>query len=92
MKESYEKHVSMYCPTCGGQLFEIVDKIKCSLIESPDSTLIRCAKCSSLFTKIELKDYNQEIINENLSELTTEVVEDLKKDFSKMLKNTFKRR
>ena len=92
MKEAYEKHVSMYCPTCGGQLFEAVDKIQCSLVEAPDATLIRCAKCSSKFTKKELSERNQETINANFSELTNEVFEDLKKDFSKMLKNTFKGR
>lgn len=92
MKHNYIKNVSMYCPVCGCNSFKSVENISTPLSETNDNILIKCANCLVKFTKGELKEKNQDIINASINELKQEVIVDLKKELELMLKNTFTRR
>lgn len=63
-----------------------MDEIKCELSEAPDETRVQCSDCGKIFTKAELLEVNQEVINANLEEIQNEAIKEMKKMLSKALK------
>ena len=83
MKKSYDKDVKLRCITCGDtDSFEFND----------DKTWIKCTKCNREYPGgyDELVDLNQQTINQQIEKTKSEVIKDLEKDFTEMLKKTFK--
>lgn len=82
MKKSYDKQIKLKCITCGDTDFEFND----------DKTWIKCNRCNREYSGgyDELVELNQQTINQKIEETKSEITEDLKKDLSEMLKNTFR--
>ncbi|MBN2394936.1 MAG: hypothetical protein JXC36_00550 [Candidatus Atribacteria bacterium] len=82
MKPSYDKKVTMRCPTCGDSHFEY----------NEDKTWIKCIRCGREFKNgaDELIEFNQSIINTEQDETKLEVLKDLKKDLSNSIKKSLK--
>lgn len=77
---------SLYCPICGNDQFSCVDVEHNDLSDAPAEAKVQCADCKYIFTKAELIEENQDVINANIEE----VKNDLIKDFEKKLKKMFK--
>ena len=82
MKKSYDKQVKLRCITCGDTDFESND----------DKSWIKCNRCKREYSGgyDELFELNQPTINQEIEETKSEITEDLKKDLTEMMKNTFK--
>ena len=80
------RKVSLYCPTCGNDQFSCVDMEIDDLADSPDDTRIQCADCKRIFTKAELIEANQDVVNANIKEMGQDVMKDLEKELKKMFK------
>lgn len=76
MKDSYDRSMSMQCPTCGGESFEHNENL-------PD---VRCVRCGLTMTKAELREANGARIEEELDDLKAEVIKDVKADLTKIFK------
>ncbi len=76
MKKSYDRSMSMQCPTCGGESFE----------HEKDNSEVRCVRCELTLTKDELREANGGRIEEEVEALKAEVMKDVKADFAKMFK------
>ena len=76
MKDSYDRSMSLQCPTCGGESFEHEE-------EQPD---VRCVRCDLILTKAELREANGARIDEEVEALKAEVLKDVKADFAKIFK------
>ena len=88
--KDYDRIISLYCPICGSTQFGVINSSDADyddLAEAPDEIQLQCAECKQVFTKAELIENNQEIINANVEEIAQEVVE----DFSKELMQAFKK-
>ncbi len=82
------RNVKLYCPTCGGQSFAVVDVIDCELKNAPDTTKIKCVNCNTEFTKVEIIEGNQNIINANIEDIQNEAINDI----TKQIRDIFKKR
>ena len=76
MKDSYDRSMSLQCPTCGSESFEHEE-------DKPD---IRCIRCDRMMTKDELREANDERIEAEIDVLKAEVFKDVKADVAKMFK------
>ncbi|KTE18767.1 hypothetical protein ATE67_16855 [Sphingopyxis sp. H050] len=76
MKDSYDRSMSLQCPTCGGESFEHEDL-------KPD---VRCVRCDRVMTKDELREANGARIEAEVDALKAEVMKDVKADFAKIFK------
>lgn len=76
MKDSYDRSMSLQCPTCGGESFEHAD-VKID---------VRCVRCDRVMTKDELREANGARIEAEVDALKAEVMKDVKADFAKMFK------
>lgn len=80
------RRVKMFCDVCGNDQFATLDEIKCELSEAPEETRIQCSDCGKIFTKGELLEVNQEVINANVEEIQNEAIKEMEKEFAKALK------
>lgn len=80
------RNVTLYCDVCGNDQFSTLDTIFCELSDAPDETKMQCSDCKKVFTKVELLEVNQPVINANLEDIKEEVVKELEKELKKALK------
>ena len=80
------RNVTLYCPTCGNDQFSSVDVEIDDLSDVPGDTRIQCADCKCIFTKTELIEANQDVINANIEEVKRDLMIDLEKKLKKMFK------
>lgn len=80
------RNVAMFCDVCGNDQFSTVDEIECELSEAPDETRVQCSDCGKIFTKAELLEVNQEVINTNIEEIKKEAVKEMEKKLANALK------
>lgn len=83
MKDDYSKSVSLFCPICGNDQFESE--------ESDINCPVTCVSCKQVFSREELQEYNQSLIDNAIDEIKDEVVSDLTKDIKKIFKNLGRR-
>lgn len=76
MKKDYSRSVSMQCSTCGGTDFEFEDS------DGP----VRCTGCDRIYNRQELIRENGARIDSHVDEMKTEIMADVRKDFSKIFK------
>lgn len=76
MKDSYDRSISMQCPTCGGECFE----------HQEDQPIVRCVRCDQVMTKEELREANGARIEAEVDEVKAEVLKDVRADFAKTFK------
>ena len=80
------RNVTLFCDVCGNDQFSTLDEIKCELSEAPDGTRMQCSDCGKVFTKAELLEVNQEVINANLEEIKNEAIKEMEKKLAKAFK------
>lgn len=80
------RNVTLFCDVCGNDQFSTLDEITCELKEAPDETKVKCSDCGKIFTKAELLEVNQEVINANIEDIKNEVVKEFEKELAKALK------
>lgn len=83
--KDYNRTIKMICPLCGNDQFSTLDHVD-NLLNASDDTKIQCADCKKVFTKAQLLEENQYIVDENIEEVKNEVIKDLEKQFKKMFK------
>lgn len=87
--KNLSKNVTLYCDICGNDQFSTIDNLDCELHELQDAsgeTKIKCSDCGKIFTKDELIELNQEVINANIEDVKKEAIKEFEKDLSKILK------
>ncbi len=80
------RNVKLYCDVCGNDQFSTIDDIDCELKEASDETKIQCSDCGKIFTKAELIEINQEVIDANIDHIKKEAVREIEKELAKALK------
>lgn len=85
MKDLSRK-VTLYCSVCGNDQFSTLDEEIDDLMEAPDSTEIKCSDCGRVFTKAELIEENQNVINANIEDIKNEAMKELEKELAKAFK------
>lgn len=85
MKDLSRK-VTLYCSVCGNDQFSTLDEGIDDLMEAPDSTKIKCSDCGRIFTKAELIEENQNVINANVEDIKNEAMKELEKELAKAFK------
>ena len=80
------RNVTLYCDVCGNDQFSTLDEMACELIDAPDETRIQCSDCKKIFTKAELFEVNQAMIDANIEDIKKEAVKELEKELKKALK------
>lgn len=85
MKDLSRK-VTLYCSVCGNDQFSTLDDGIDDLMEAPDSTKIKCSDCGRVFTKAELIEENQNVINANIEDIKNEAMKELEKELAKAFK------
>lgn len=73
------RNVKLYCDVCGNDQFSIINDIDCELKEAPDETKMQCSDCGKIFTKAELIELNQEVIEANIEDIKKEAVKEFEK-------------
>lgn len=86
MKDLSRK-VKMYCNVCGGDQFSTLDDDIEFLKDAPDTTKMKCADCGKVFTKAELIEENEAVINASIEEMQDEVMKELNQKLRKALIN-----
>lgn len=76
----------MYCPICGNDQFSCIDESIDNLSDAPNDVTLKCSDCGSIFTKGELIESNQDIINANIEEIKQEAIKELEKKLKRMFK------
>lgn len=84
--KNLSRNVKLYCDVCGNDQFSTIDDIECELKYAPDETKLKCSDCGKIFTKFELIELNQEIINENIEEMKKQAIKEFEKELTKSLK------
>ncbi len=84
--DGLSKKVTLFCDVCGNDMFLSVDNITYELKNAPMETRIQCSDCKKIFTKAELIEVNEQIINANIDDFKKEIIEDFEKKLSKILK------
>ena len=80
------RNVKLYCDVCGNDQFSIIDDIDCELKDAPNETKMQCSDCENIFTKAELIELNQGVIEANIEDIKSEAVKELDKELAKVLK------
>lgn len=76
MNSDYSRSVAMQCATCGGTNFEYEDE------NSP----VRCVGCDRILSRDELIKENDPRVDQEIENIKTEFISDIKKDFKKLFK------
>lgn len=80
------RNVTLFCSVCGNDQFSTLDEEIDDLMEAPDDTKIKCSDCGRVFTKAELIEENQDVINANIEDIKNEAMKEIEKELSKAFK------
>lgn len=80
------RNVKLYCNICGNDQFESLDKEFVNLKEAPGTVRIRCSDCGKIFTKEELIEENQRVIDANIEDIKREAIKDVEKELKNALR------
>ncbi len=79
--KDYSRKIALLCPVCGNDQFgsdnENDDEVN-------DDTVFKCSDCGNEFTRVELIEFNQEIISNNIDEMVQDVTSDITKKMKKI--------
>lgn len=83
MKKDYSKNILLRCVVCGSD-----SDFECN----EDKTYVKCNKCNREYYGgyDELVELNKSLIDEEVEQTKEEIVSDIHKDLTTMLKNAFK--
>ena len=74
------RNVTLFCSVCGNDQFSTLDEEIDDLMEAPDDTKIKCSDCGRVFTKAELIEENQDVINANIEDIKNEAMKEIEKE------------
>ncbi|MDO5713661.1 MAG: hypothetical protein Q4Q07_04445 [Tissierellia bacterium] len=74
--EDLSRNVSLYCSVYGNDQFEFDSK--------DDSTNYKCIDCGKEYTKEELLEVNEYVINANIEDIKDEAVSEIEKGIKKI--------
>lgn len=77
MRRDYSRSISLQCSTCGGTDFEFED----------EHSENRCIGCERVFSREDLIQENNARIENEVEDLKSQFIADVRKDFKKMFKN-----
>ena len=80
-----EKSIDLLCPVCGNEMFESLNE-GIENLSNDESFKYRCANCNRIFTKKELLDANQLLIDETIEEMKDDVIKQIEKELKKVFK------
>lgn len=80
------RNVKLYCNICGNDQFESLDEEFANLKDAPETVRMRCPGCGKIFTKAELIEENQRVINANIEDIKKEAVKEVEKELKKALR------
>lgn len=83
--ENLERNIDLLCPVCGNKMFEDLNGGNEDL-SNDESFEYRCANCNRIFTKKELLDANQLLIDETIEEMKDDVIKQIEKELKKAFK------
>ena len=83
--KDYSREIKMLCPVCANDQFSSLDGFD-DLDIAPDNSKLQCADCGATFTKEELIEKNQHIIDANIEDVKKDLLKDLEKEIKKMFK------
>ena len=83
--KNLEKNIDLLCPICGNKMFEDLNEGNEDL-SNDDFFKYRCANCNRIFTKKELLDANQLLIDETIEEMKDDVIKQIEKELKKAFK------
>lgn len=78
--KDFSRTVTLLCPVCASSAFSYDDGL------TEDERLYTCEDCGSSHNFEDLKSQNGERIENEISEIKSEVVRDMQKSISKMFK------
>ena len=58
------RNVTLFCDVCGNDQFSSLDNLISDFENASDESKIQCSVCKKIFTKAELIEVNEEVINE----------------------------
>ncbi len=79
------RNVSLFCDICGNDQFIALDGETHSTDDVPETNRFQCSDCGKIFTKAELLEVNQEVINANIDEVKAEAIREFEKELAKAL-------
>ena len=77
------RNVKLYCNVCGNDQFESLDEQFVNLKEASQMVKMRCSDCGKVFTKAELLEENQGIIDANMEDIKREAIKEVEKELKK---------
>ena len=80
------RNVTLFCDVCGNDQFSSLDNHISDLENASDETKIQCSVCKKIFTKAELIEVNEEVINLNIEEIQNEAIDEFEKEMKKIFK------
>ena len=83
--KNLEKSIDLLCPVCGNEMFEDLNEGIEDLLDD-ESLKYRCANCNRIFTKKELLDANQLLIDATIEEMQDDVIKQIEKELKKAFK------
>jgi len=80
------RNVTLFCDVCGNDQFSSLDNLISDFENASDESKIQCSVCKKIFTKAELIEVNEEVINLNIEEIQNEVIDEFEKEMKKIFK------
>ena len=80
MKNNLNRTAELVCPTCANSQFSFDEELP------PIDRMYKCTDCGNTFSHSDMLDSNDEIIQNTIEEVKTEIVNDIRQDFKKMFK------
>lgn len=80
------RNVKLYCNICGNDQFESLDEEFVNLKEASETVKMRCSDCGKVYTKAELLEENQGIINANIEDIKKEAAKEVERELKRALR------
>lgn len=77
--KDFSREVTLLCPTCGNDQFEYPDESEEQALD--EKILYKCTDCGSEYTKAELLELNQEVINNHIEAIEADIIKEIEKAF-----------
>ena len=84
--ENVERQIELLCGTCGNNMFEILDSNHKDLFDMPDNSEVKCSYCGRIYTKDELLQDNEGLINSNINDVILEFTRNLENELKRVFK------
>lgn len=83
--KNLEKNISLLCPVCGNKMFEDLNE-NIDDLSDDECFKYKCANCNRIFTKKELLDANQLLIDATVEEIENDAIKQIEKELKKAFK------